>query len=709
MPLANRPQRYACACAVNAIAILGACGLEQCLHAQPSLTTAYGSQSERTAVEVTTSPVAGAAPDAKQHRVDQFRLDPLPQSLSKSRGVHPRLFLSSKRVVELREAIMTTHAALWSQLRALANGLAQRGPPSYTRNDGWSYHEQLWQREVGDQMPTLALAYLLSGHKRYLDAARDLAVTSCGYKTWGLNKLDGVGLAAGHQLAGLAIVYDWCYEDLGEASRRTIRETLVRRTAVMFEASATGQREDLQRKYLDGHMWVNLCGVLLSGLVLFDEVDEASQWIGLPLEKLNRSLDALGPDGASHLGVSYWAYGMIRLMMFMHLAKQHLDIDLWDRPYFHNTGGYLQYLMIPRAAWTQDSQIVDFADCDRFIPRGPDYLLRGLARFCRDEHAQWLAQATDDANVAGMSSIWLNFIWFDPTVPSRPPNTRPTLRWFEDMDIVSARSDWSGTESLVVFKCGPCLGHKAIQQFDYDPGAAHAHPDANHFALFGAGQWLIRDDGYRNKRTGQHNTLLINGRGQLGEGGEWFDATVPLRLKSRPRVLSTRSSPEMDHIVGDATQAYPQATGLQTYVRHLLFVKPDILIVLDDVRLSQNAELELRFHPEEIEAARDENAWLIRGPHASLRVEPLTRTDVEATAEHLQAGQAIDPGNPTMFTIRLRTERSQWRNAVALSWAPTASSAKKVVMNVAQDQWHFRCPQGNVRFSWDTGTASLVP
>lgn len=69
----------------------------------------------------------------------------------------------------------------------------------------------------------------------------------------------------------------------------------------------------------------------------------------------------------------------------------------------------------------------------------------------RDDHAQWLAQQVDDANVSSPGAPWLNLVWFDPTVRAKPPQSLPTLRHFDDMDIVSARSDWSGNESLVVF------------------------------------------------------------------------------------------------------------------------------------------------------------------------------------------------------------------------------------------------------------------
>ena len=81
----------------------------------------------------------------------------------------------------------------------------------------------------------------------------------------------------------------------------------------------------------------------------------------------------------------------------------------------------------------------------------------------------------------------------------------------------------------MVFKCGPFIGHDAMDKFSYDPGGGHVHPDANHFVLFGGGQWLMRDDGYQPKWTGQHNTLLVNGHGQLGEGAEWFNGGQALR------------------------------------------------------------------------------------------------------------------------------------------------------------------------------------
>ena len=58
-----------------------------------------------------------------------------------------------------------------------------------------------------------------------------------------------------------------------------------------------------------------------------------------------------------------------------------------------------------------------------------------------------------------------------------------------------------------------------------------------------------------------------------------------LKLRARPRITRAASSVSLDHITGDATEAYPRDIGLRHYVRHLLFLKPDVLIVVDDIAL----------------------------------------------------------------------------------------------------------------------------
>jgi hypothetical protein len=359
-------------------------------------------------------------------------------------------------------------------------------------------------------------------------------------------------------------------------------------------------------------------------------------------------------------------------------------------------------------AWTRRNCIVDLADCPRTHWYGPDHILRALAGQYHDGHAQWLAEQIDKANVDAPSARWLNLIWYDPTVQVLPAGTLPTLHHFEDMGLVSARTGWDGHESLVVFKCGPFIGHKAVSEFSYDPGGGHVHPDVGHFVLFANGQWLIRDDGYQDKWTDRHNTLLIDGAGQLGEGHTWFDGTQCLLAKSGPRTICANSGSELDHIAGDATEAYPKQSGLERFVRHLLFVKPDVLIVIDDIALDRTADLELRLHTESSDCRKSDGCYLVTANQVALRVDLLTRDNVKMDAANLPARGSHSKG-ANLFTIRFTNHDAHWRNALALSWATAGAAAKRVGFSKDEHVWTFSIAGKKLLFDWEQGQAVLQP
>jgi hypothetical protein len=148
------------------------------------------------------------------------------------------------------------------------------------------------------------------------------------------------------------------------------------------------------------------------------------------------------------------------------------------------------------------------------------------------------------------------------------------------------REEYRDQHKSCRYPCGPPAGHFAAGKLAFDAvGLGHVHPDANHFIVFGCGEWLLRDDGYAWKDTGQHNTLLVDGKGQVGEGSAGF-SSGGMNVSSiglYPRVIAATSSEAVDRISGDATVMYPAAAGLKRYVRSLYFLKPDVLIVVDDI------------------------------------------------------------------------------------------------------------------------------
>ena len=230
--------------------------------------------------------------------------------------------------------------------------------------------------------------------------------------------------------------------------------------------------------------------------------------------------------------------------------------------------------------------------------------------------------------------------------------------------------------------------------------AGHAHPDANHFTVFGAGEWQIRDDGYAYKWTAQHNTLLIDGRGQIWEGAQWLGRANEGDTRSTPSIIKVESNASVEHIVGDATQAYQPSSGLVRFVRHLFFIKPDVLIIADDIETSGPRDLELRFFPEgQNPRALPDSSFIVNGKRSYLHFQPLTPEGVSVTAEGVPV---IDQNNVSKnyMAFRLRLNQTHWRNAVAFNWSWMESNLRSVIMSKSGETWRFTIGKQTVELNW---------
>jgi hypothetical protein len=559
----------------------------------------------------------------------EYRFHPVPAPLARLSHTHPRLYLTQTRLVALRSKLgQEPYAGLLARLRYSADRLVAKGPPAFREHD--SDEEQLWQRGVGNALPTLALVYLLTEDKRYLAATQAWMLASAGYPTWGLNEIDGTDLAAGHQLFGLALAYDWLYADLDAATRDTVRACLQRRGRQMYEPLV---RKQLwwSESYLQNHQWIDMTGLAAAGLALYGEAPDVDGWVLVPLEKAHTVMRSLGADGASHEGVPYWGYGIDYLLRFMDLARDLLGTDLFARnAWFRNTADFRLYSMLPRSAWRPDSDLMNFGDGPRTDWGQPDFILHKLAAEYREPYAQWLGNEVAKDELYGWETCFLDLLWLDPSVPAEPPARRPTFRHFSDLDLVFMRSSWAGDEAAAAFKCGPPLGHHVLSTYDYDPGAGHVHPDAGSLLLFAHGDWLLVDDGYARKQTDLQNTLVVNGVGQEGEGSSYFSAAHLQQEKRGARVLRATHGEGYDYVIGDAAPAYRPEAGLTRFLRHLIYLRPDCWVLVDEVAARSPSTFALSYHADFPFVLQADGSFLEKGPRGALEVTCLAPHGVVA-------------------------------------------------------------------------------
>lgn len=470
-----------------------------------------------------------------------------------------------------------------------------------------------------------------------------------------------------YHLSDTAFLLDWLYPDLDDGRRAAAIAFLDRHGRERYEQSA------LRRTYHSGTLTCNIAAeelaeIMTAGCAVYGEVPSVGPWLRYAMERAYVLTSALGPDGASQEGICYGGFYVESIVRVLELTRTLLGWDLYEPcAFLRNVPAFFQYSVLgrrhiapPAAPGTPSRSVhIFFGDGVRYPWYGPDFFLRRLASVYRDPHAQWLADMLDEAGASanGVGNFG-NLIWYDPSLRAKSPAKLPTLHHFTDQDIVVMRSGWSGTESVFGFRCGPHAGHFALRRFRQCVGGGHMGADAGSFQLFGYGDWLITESGYAKKMTATRNTILVNGVGQTGEGGEWFECSQLRRERRAPSVARVESRPRCDYVIGNVAPAYGPEAGLKRFLRHILYVKPDVWVIADELQAARPSTFELFLHACADEHGADRpfepdgaSRWITGGERGKVRITALSPTGVRGSPE-VQA-VASQHGDHSICMLRL--------------------------------------------------------
>jgi acetyl esterase/lipase len=489
---------------------------------------------------------------------------------------HPRLLLDAARVAGLREQVGTTHRLLWERyLQDLPRMVAvsrREAPLEDARYDG-------------DLVPELAFAWLLTGRPDLLQAAKAQLLRLATDEAWGADE-GLVYLVPAHHVLGMALGYDWLHRDLTPSERATVAGRLGREAGAQHRR-ITEERVFWRNQYFQNHSHSNTAALAFAAAALWGEDPRAPEWEREAARFFERAFAVLPADGSSLEGYAYAGYGGEHLLLYALLARDLFGEDHTGGPWFRHFPEYLLHGLLPRR--TAGEWAMTFGDAPRRGWTSTAQHLFTLARLHRDGAAQWMARETVGLRERGLGSRgWMTLLAYDPTVPAADPAGFPTFARFPEIEQVMMRSSWTDPDAtLVGFKSGPFMGRTLSKDAVFDFGTGHQDADSGSFQLFSRGQFLAIDPLYAGQeRTGDHSTVLFKGRGQLGEQAA-FGSMEALRFGHHPEIVHAETSERLDYVVGDVTRAYHPALGLIRFVRHLLFVKPDVLFVADEMALRE--------------------------------------------------------------------------------------------------------------------------
>jgi hypothetical protein len=273
-----------------------------------------------------------------------------------------------------------------------------------------------------------------------------------------------------------------------------------------------------------------------------------------------------GPDGSYDEGAGYWGYTALHLTMFVEMIHRVLGIDKRQLINFPGTSRYGLHMAMPTAGRPKDC--VNFGDAWNL---GDTSVAAWTARVYNDPVAQYVA-----ANI-GEAQSHFSIVWFDPALKQRTPGSDlHDVRMANDW--VVSRTGWKEADSVVALRSGRSSNHEHAdrnsvifkaygERIFHDPyKAAYSYTDPH---------WVLRF-------TSSHSALLINGTGHQyhdgheGTNASWAEAEIAAYTADDRHMIVT----------SDATEAYRLVEPDVDLVRRtLIFLKPDILIIVDRVRM----------------------------------------------------------------------------------------------------------------------------
>jgi len=599
-------------------------------------------------------------------------------------GVHPRVYVTNKEIVELRQRARGSHRELWqeaiSRVRALAGDPPP--PPATARRQ---------QNDVGIAIAEAAFIYKIEGDQKYLDAARKYMDAAVNYDIWGYpNNKPNVDLAAGHLLYGLGWGYDLLYNDLTVAERTRYREKLIKQARLMAEYFKPKSGKTFA--YSQNHTFIPIAGLGVTAYALYDETPEAPAWASLSRAIFDRVLATYSQDGYYYEGFEYWIFSTPWLVHYLDAHAHATGEDLYDRPGFRLMHEYVAHSMLPTGNY-----VFDFGDIfegpltragkgeeyPRTHPQGRFHtnynLLYRMAQRFQSGEAQGVAAWLKNFNQVNAENFW-SLVWYDASLKPTPIERQQAWHYFPDHDVVYWRSDWSKNATAFAFKCGPPEGHhteSSLREFpDWRLSSGHAHPDANSFIIFARGQYLTGDSGYAGvPLTEHHNTLLVDGKGQGKEGtGHDAFAEVPYELLNRIRIADVKVEPGQVVVRGDATAAYLPQLGLKKFVREFVYKPGSGFTVSDEVETARPAVLTLLLHADDkIEKGRDNRFSILAGA-VRLLIDPFFEGSKDFKSS-IEPNDVTAPGPPGAVDKGERQVRGQ---KLVLSTSKPASKTQFV-------------------------------
>ncbi len=314
---------------------------------------------------------------------------------------------------------------------------------------------------------------------------------------------------------------------------------------------------------------IPIAGLGIAGCLLKGKHPQAENWIAMAESSARAFSVMYGPDGAYDEGAGYWSYTSTHIALLTEVIRRTLGRDISGIINFPGTVRYGLRMWMPVAGRPNDC--VNFGDAFSIADLA---VAAWTGSRLKDPVATWVA-----AHAGDPSSPW-SVIWIDPSPEGEKPGVGMEDVRFSN-DWVVSRSGWDAGDGVAALRSGGPSNHEHADRNSviFKAHGERIYHDPYHAAYpYTDPLWVLR-------LTKSHSALLIGGQGhQYHDGHEGTNASF-----AESHVVKYEPSERSMVVTSDATAAYKLVNpDVNLVLRTVVFLKPDVLAVIDRVRLGAN-------------------------------------------------------------------------------------------------------------------------
>jgi len=593
---------------------------------------------------------------------------PMPEReelLARIPDTHPRLFLRPEQLPRLKELAQGKLRKQYEGLVDRCEKLLSDPPPTKEplkygkeveyKSEEWRelwWGNRVYTVRVLDSAASLAFTRLLGGKEEYGQLAKRLLLDAAQWDpkgSTGYRYNDEAGMPYAYHFAR---TYTFVHDLLTEKERALCRKVMSVRGKEMYDHLCP---RHLWTPYSShsNRAWHFLGEV---GIAFLGEIPEAEEWVVFATNVFFNVYPVWSDDqGGWHEGVSYWRSYIDRFTWWADVMRSAMQIDAYRKPYFSKIGYYPMYLQPPG---TQGGGFGDL--CANKLSRHNIPLMTVLASQARNPYWQWYVEVHGGPQPKGGYVGFLRGA--TPTVEGTPPTDLPSSRCF-----------WGTGQAMMNFNLLDAKDNVQVL-FKSSPFGtqSHGYDAQNSFLLYAFGERLFIRSGKRDLYGSDHhrnwmwhtqsvNSITVNAQSQYKRSPQ-----------AKGEILAFHTSDQFDYVSGEAGEAYE--VPVDRFTRHIIFVKPDLILIYDQLETPEPSTFEWRLHsPTEIQLEGQERIHCENGEAAcelaflqpkdlniSLtdQFDPPPRPRVKLVEWHLTA-KTSKPLEKNQFIALLRPHRLQ--------------------------------------------------